>query len=63
MLYKKRSLKEFPKLVLATFSISLILAGANSVAAYKAVFKPHKPLYGNKSSWIVTPKKGNEEIK
>jgi uncharacterized BrkB/YihY/UPF0761 family membrane protein len=63
MLYKQRSLKEFPKLVLATLSISLILAAANSIAAYKAFFRKDKPLYGNNSSWIVTPKKGNDEVK
>lgn len=63
MLYKHKNLNDFPKLVLATFSISLILATANSIAIYKAIFRKDKPLYGNNSSWIVTPKKGNEEYK
>lgn len=59
-LYKHKSLKEFPKLLLATFSVSIILAFANSVAAYKAIFMKNKELYpSKKNSWICTPKQGN----
>lgn len=60
MLVKRRAPSEFPKLVLAAFSISLILAFANSVAVYKAIFRKEKPLFGRSSSWICTPKTGNK---
>ncbi|MCF7865857.1 glycosyltransferase [Candidatus Woesearchaeota archaeon] len=62
-LYKQRSLKHFPSLVLATFSISIVLAMANSVAVYKALFQKNKHLYKDKkNSWISTPKTGNAKF-
>ncbi len=64
MLLKRRSPKEFPHLLLAAFSISIILAAANSVAIYKAVFRKDKPLFASKqNSWICTPKTGNERYR
>lgn len=62
-LYKQRSLKQFPSLILATFSISIVLAVANSVAVYKALFQKDKHLYKDKkNSWISTPKEGNKKF-
>lgn len=59
-LYKNKSLSEFPKLLLATFSVSIVLAVANSVAAFKAIFMKNKELFpSKKNSWICTPKQGN----
>jgi cellulose synthase/poly-beta-1,6-N-acetylglucosamine synthase-like glycosyltransferase len=63
-LYKRRSLVEFPRLLLATFSISLILVFANSVAVYKAIFWKERPLFASaKNSWICTAKIGNEKFR
>jgi hypothetical protein len=59
MLFKRRAPGEFGHLLLAAISLGLILAAANSVAVYKAIFQKEKPLFGNKNSWICTPKEGN----
>jgi cellulose synthase/poly-beta-1,6-N-acetylglucosamine synthase-like glycosyltransferase len=58
MLFKRRAPGEFGHLLLAAISLGLILAAANSVAVYKAIFQKEKPLFGNKNSWICTPKEG-----
>lgn len=59
-LYKYRSLKEFPHMLLSTFAISMILAVANTVAIFKAVFMKDKPLFAKQNnSWICTQKQGN----
>lgn len=51
-LFKEGYLKEFPYLVLGTFSVSLILVAFNSFAFFKAVM--NRPLF-----WHCTPKSGN----
>jgi cellulose synthase/poly-beta-1,6-N-acetylglucosamine synthase-like glycosyltransferase len=61
-LYKRRELTEFPHLLLAAFSVSLVLSVANTVAVYKAVFRKDQPLFAKKTSWICTPKTGNEKF-
>ena len=59
-LYKRRSLSDFPKLVLAALSVSIVLSFVNSVAVYKALFRKDKQLFpSKKNSWICTPKSGN----
>ncbi len=61
-LIKHKSLKEFPQLLLATLSISLILAIANTIAVYKAILRPNQPLFPkekNRKMWICTAKQGN----
>jgi len=63
-LWKRRTIREFPQLLLAAFSISLILVFANSVAVYKALFRKEQPLFGSaKNSWVCTPKTGNERFR
>ena len=58
--YKRKSLSEFPHLVLAALSISIILSVANTVAIYKALFRKDEPLFsGNRENWPCTPKSGN----
>ncbi len=63
MLLKAKRVREFPTLLLAAVSVSLILAVVNTYAIYRAVFHPQKPLFSSqKNSWICTPKSGNEEF-
>jgi cellulose synthase/poly-beta-1,6-N-acetylglucosamine synthase-like glycosyltransferase len=58
--FKLKKVREFPQLLLASFSISIVLAFANTVAAFRAVFMKNKPLFkASKDSWICTPKQGN----
>jgi len=60
MLRKHRRLSEFPHLVGATLTVSIVLCVANTVAMFRAVFLPHKPLFPTAhNSWICTPKSGN----
>jgi len=59
-LYKQKRIDEFPKLLLAAFSISIVLAFANSVALFRAIFLKNKYLFGKKTSWVCTPKQGND---
>ncbi|HJX05923.1 MAG TPA: glycosyltransferase family 2 protein [Candidatus Nanoarchaeia archaeon] len=61
-LIKHKSMADLPKLVLAAFSISIILAFANCVAIFRAIFMKDKPLFGRKTSWLCTPKQGNYGI-
>ena len=62
-LVKQKDIRSFPKVLLGTFSLSIILAGANSFAAYRAIFHKDKPLYKSKNnSWICTPKVGNDSF-
>lgn len=60
MLQKGGNLKESPYFLAAALSLGLILTGALSLALYRAVFRKNKPLYAQKTSWICTPKSGNE---
>ncbi len=62
MLLKRGSPREFPQLLLAGVSVSLLLAAANSVAVYRALFQKGKPLFA-RNSWICTPKTGNERYR
>ncbi len=54
-LYKNKALKEFPYLVLASLTMGLVLAAANSIAFFKAAF--NKQL-----SWFCTAKEGNSKF-
>lgn len=64
MLWKRRAPGEFGHLLLAAISLGLILAVANTMAIYKALFQKDKPLFGSKkNSWICTPKTGNEQFR
>jgi len=64
MLVKRRSPREFPHLVLAAFTLGLLLAAANSIAIYKALLRKEKPLFGSvKNSWICTPKSSNRRFR
>jgi len=63
MLYREKSLREFPNFILGSISLSIVLCVANTVVLYKAIFMKNKSLYANKSSWIVTPKQGNSDFK
>jgi len=54
-LYKNELLKEFPYLLLSVFTLGLILAVANSIAFFKAVF--NKQL-----SWFCTTKEANKQF-
>lgn len=53
-LYKRRTLREYPFLVLTAMSLGLVLAVANTYAFTKAVCN-------SKLSWYCTPKLGNED--
>jgi len=60
-LYKRGTLREFPHLLLATVTVSIVLAVANTLAVYRALFMKDKPLFSSKkNSWICTPKSGNQ---
>jgi cellulose synthase/poly-beta-1,6-N-acetylglucosamine synthase-like glycosyltransferase len=61
-LIKHRSIADLPKLVVAAFSISIVLAFANCIAIFRAIFMKDKPLFGQKTSWPCTPKQGNDGI-
>lgn len=63
MLNKKGSVAEFPHFLVATLTLGLVLAGAITLALYRAVFRQHEPLFAKKTSWICTPKSGNELFK
>ena len=63
MLHKRASSAEFPLFLAASVSVGLVLTGALSVALYRAVFRKDAPLFGNKTSWICTPKTGNSSFK
>ena len=54
-LHKNKALKEFPYLVLASLTIGLALAVANSIAFFKAAF--NKQL-----SWFCTAKEANNKV-
>jgi cellulose synthase/poly-beta-1,6-N-acetylglucosamine synthase-like glycosyltransferase len=59
-LIKHRSAKEFPHLLLATFTVSIILAIANTIAIYKALFRKNSYVFvKERNSWICTAKQGN----
>lgn len=59
-LYRHGKLVELPHLIAAAFTISLVLAAANSIALFKAVFRKNEPLFpSNQTSWIRTQKEGN----
>jgi len=58
--FKLKRVHEFPQLLLACFSISIVLAFANTAAIFTAIFMKNKPLFkSSKDSWICTPKQGN----
>ncbi|MBN2052268.1 glycosyltransferase [Candidatus Woesearchaeota archaeon] len=58
--FKLKKVREFPQLLLACFSVSIVLAFANTVAIFRAIFLPKKPLFkSSKGSWVCTPKQGN----
>jgi cellulose synthase/poly-beta-1,6-N-acetylglucosamine synthase-like glycosyltransferase len=61
-LHKRGNMSDFPHLFLAATSLGLVLAGANSVALYRALFRKDKPLFGDQTSWICTPKTGNKHF-
>ncbi len=63
MLYKKGSSAEFPYFLGATLTLGLVLSVALTLALYRAVFCRHKPLFAKTTSWICTPKSGNEHFK
>ena len=54
-LHKHKRINEFPHLVLSAFTIGVILAVANSIAFFKAVF--NKQLF-----WFCTAKEANEQF-
>lgn len=54
-LYKNKLLKEIPYLILSVFTMGIILAVANSIAFYKAIF--NKQLF-----WFCTAKEANDEF-
>ena len=54
-LYKKRQLGELPYLLLAGFTIGIVLAVANSIVFFRAVAN-------KKLQWFCTPKSANEEF-
>jgi len=62
MFLKHKNIDEFPKLLLAAFSISLVLAFGNTIAVFRAIFLKDKYLFGRKTSWVCTPKQGNAGI-
>ncbi|MBW3019787.1 glycosyltransferase [Candidatus Woesearchaeota archaeon] len=53
-LFKRKELKEFPAYVASVFTIGLIIAASNSIAAYKAVTN-------QKLHWHCTPKIDNSK--
>ena len=63
MLYKRDSLGEFPHFLIAAISLGCVLTCALFLAVYKAVFRKDRPLFAQKTSWICTPKSGNEQFK
>jgi cellulose synthase/poly-beta-1,6-N-acetylglucosamine synthase-like glycosyltransferase len=54
-LYKRKIVKDFPYMVLAVFTIGIVLAVANSVAFFKA-------LTNRKLNWFCTPKTENDKF-
>ncbi len=62
MLHKRESSAEFPHFLAATLTLGLVLTGTLTLALYRAVFRKNAPLFG-KTSWICTPKSGNETFK
>lgn len=54
-LYRKNIIKEFPYMVLSIFTIGIILAVANSIAFFRALFN-------KKFSWYCTPKTENDKF-
>jgi cellulose synthase/poly-beta-1,6-N-acetylglucosamine synthase-like glycosyltransferase len=63
MLHKRESSAEFPHFLAATLTLGLVLIGALTIALYRAVFRKNAPLFGKNTSWICTPKSGNETFK
>jgi cellulose synthase/poly-beta-1,6-N-acetylglucosamine synthase-like glycosyltransferase len=63
MLRKKGSLAEYPYFLGASLTLGLVLSGALTFALYRAAFRRHKPLFAKTTSWICTPKSGNEHFK
>jgi cellulose synthase/poly-beta-1,6-N-acetylglucosamine synthase-like glycosyltransferase len=61
MLVKRGSQAQFPRFVAAAVSLGYVLTCALTVAVYKAAFRKDKPLFAQKTSWICTPKSGNEQ--
>jgi len=57
--FKLKKIREFPHLLLASFSLSIVLAFANTVGIFKALFLSHRPIY-SEGSWPCTPKEGNK---
>lgn len=61
MLRRHRRMQELPHLIAATFTVSIVLCVANTIAMFKAVFTPNQPLFqAAHNSWICTPKSGND---
>lgn len=63
MLHKRGQLSEFPYFLLCGIFLGFMLTCALTIALYKAVFRPHKHLFAQQTSWIVTPKEGNKWFK
>jgi cellulose synthase/poly-beta-1,6-N-acetylglucosamine synthase-like glycosyltransferase len=62
-LHKHRDYAEIPYFLITSLTLGLILTGALTVAIYRAVFRKNEPLFSKKTSWICTPKGGNECFK
>ncbi|MBS3131577.1 glycosyltransferase [Candidatus Woesearchaeota archaeon] len=54
-LYKRKELKDFPYFILASLTMGIVLAAANTIAFFKAAFN-------RKLSWFCTPKEANTEF-
>ena len=54
-LHKNKALKEFPYLILASLTLGLVLAVANSIAFFKAAFN-------KRLSWFCTAKEANNKF-
>lgn len=62
VLLKRGNAREFPYFVVAALSLGFMLTCAVALAVYRAVFRKDEPLFAEKTSWICTPKPGNEQF-
>ncbi len=62
MLVKRNTKEEFPYFVAAAVSLGYVLNFALAIALYRAAFRKNRPLFAQKTSWICTPKTGNQQF-
>ncbi|MFZ2088535.1 MAG: glycosyltransferase family 2 protein [Desulfobaccales bacterium] len=61
-LHKQKNYADYPYFLFTSLTLGLLLTGALTLALYRAVFHKNKPLYWKNTSWICTPKHGNEHF-